>query len=180
MSEAAGGGEVPSKRSGGYWEGRRGFRYYTRVVELARHYAPDARTAIDVGPKDTPFLESIDWVPSKTAIDLRTLPVVRGANNLLGDFMEFHPKGPFDLVFCLQVLEHLADPGPFARKLIATGKLVIISVPYKWPKGSCRWHLQDPVDEAKLLGWTERPWLKTDVVQDGSKQRLIAVFDGMA
>jgi hypothetical protein len=161
-----------------YWQTRKEYHYYRKVIEFAKEYAPNARTAIDVGPLDTPFLELIDWVPSKTAIDLECLPALDGATNLQGDFMQFEPERPFDVVFCLQVLEHLKAPKPFAQKLLGMGKIVIITVPYKWPKWWCKYHLQDPVNNAKLLRWTKKGWLKRVVVEDEGSKRLITVFEG--
>lgn len=177
VGQAGAAAEVPVQ-PGRYWEVRKDREYYRKAVEMARRHAPDAASAIDVGPHETPFLDFIDWVPRKTAIDLRVLPKVRDATNLMGDFMEFEPGGAFDLVFCLQVLEHLVDPVPFAQKLLRVGRVAIISVPYKWPKGRCRFHPQDPVDEAKLQAWTGRAWLESIVVKEKGKARLIAVFRG--
>jgi hypothetical protein len=161
-----------------YWAERKDYRYYRKIIEFAKEYAPHAGTVIDVGPRDTPFLDAIDWVPSKTAIDLQCLPSITDAITLQGDFMQFEPERQFDLVFCLQVLEHLTDPKSFARKLLRTGRVVIISVPYNWTEDQCEWHLQDPIDEAKLLSWTEKQWLKKVTVEDNGVERLIAVFEG--
>ena len=98
---------------------------------------------------------------------------------VVADFRDFEPEGPFDLVLCLQVLEHLARPEPFARKLLQTGRTVIISVPHSWPAGGVESHLQDPVDEAKLRLWTGAEPVETSVVDDG-KQRLVAVYRAQA
>ncbi len=167
---------IPTKEE--YWGKRSEWSYYQKAVEFAREFAPAAQTVIEVGPRDTPFLEMITWVPAKTAIDRYFLPCVQGTTNLQGDFMKFEPPRPFDLVFCLQVLEHLEAPEPFTQKLLRTGKIIIISVPYKWRKGHCKWHVQDPVDEAKVLGWAKKPWLNSAIVEDDGAKRLIAVFEG--
>ena len=37
--------------------------------------------------------------------------------------------------------------------LYADGVQLIVSVPYKWAKGFCKYHKQDPVDESKLAEW---------------------------
>jgi hypothetical protein len=161
-----------------YWGERRDWLYYRTAVRFASEFAPTARTVLEVGPRDTPFLEIIDWVPEKVTIDRYFRPTVRGATNLQGDFMKFEPEQPFDLVFCLQVLEHLEAPAPFARKLLRAGRVVVISVPYKWREGHCKWHKQDPVDEAKLLGWTDKRWLKSTIAVDAGAARLVAVFEG--
>ncbi len=64
----------------------------------------------------------------------------------------------------------------FAKKLLDTGRTVIITVPYKWPKGMCNAHVQDPVDEAKLELWTQRKPVETSIVADWGQERLIAVY----
>ncbi len=89
--------------------------------------------------------------------------------------MDYRPETYFDLVLCLQVLEHLDNPDAFAQKLLNAGRTVIISVPYRWPQGYCKTHKQDPVDEAKLERWTQRKPVETQIVTNG-KERLIAVY----
>lgn len=92
------------------------------------------------------------------------------------DFMRFKPDGIYDLVLCLQVLEHVREPESFCRKLMETGKCVIVSVPYLWPKGRCASHIHNPVDEAKLLSWSGKPWKEQRIVQDGQYKRLVAAY----
>lgn len=162
-----------------YARRRRHLRYYRAVERIARRRAAQARSALDVGPYDVDLLERLDWIPRRTAIDLKRKPRLPSATNIQGDFLTYAPEAVFDLVLCLQVLEHLTAPGPFAAKLLATGRTVILSVPYRWPAGTCANHVQDPVDEDKLLSWTGRPWEEMEIVseKDGSR-RLIAVFAG--
>lgn len=159
-----------------YWEGRKDFRYFAEVTRLARAYAADAESVLDVGPHQTTFVTQLSWIESKTAIDLHRRPTMRGVQGIRGDFMDFEPTQPFDLVICLQVLEHLDDPTPFARKLLRDGHKVIISVPYRWPKGQCKYHPQDPVDEDKVRAWMGRDWLEHTIVEDGM-HRLVAAYD---
>jgi hypothetical protein len=64
----------------------------------------------------------------------------------------------------------------FFRKLRGAGRVVIVSVPYRWPQGVHPEHVQDPVDEQKLLGWAGQQPLETRIVMD-ERERLIAVFD---
>jgi hypothetical protein len=75
----------------------------------------------------------------------------------------------------LQVLEHLENPAEFAQKLFQSGQTVIISVPYKWPSGIQKNHVQDPVDEQKLKCWTGRDAIELLIVCD-RRERLIAVY----
>ena len=159
-----------------YWESRKEYRYYQVAARLAKEYGPTARTVLDVGARDTRFLELIDWVSAKTAIDVDRTPVVRGAQNLRCDFLSYEPNVRFDLVFCLQVLEHLHRPAVFLKKLLATGRLVIVSVPYDWAHDPDSDHVHDAVDEARLMIWAGKRWVHATVVEDESRERLIAVF----
>lgn len=162
-----------------YWESRKRLQYYQDVLRLARRHAPDARSVIDVGSKSIPFVRQLDWIPQKVTLDLRPRAPVRGCTNLTGDFMTMTFAEPFDLVLCLQVLEHLQDPAAFTRRLLATGRTVIISVPYRWRQGLEASHVQDPVDETKLLGWTARPWVEHTIAREHSGvERLVVVVPG--
>lgn len=161
-----------------YWKRRQHMQYYREVIRLARAHAPDARTVLDVGARDTPVVVQLDWIASRTAIDYEVAPDLPGVTGIKGDFLEFQPERPFDLVICLQVLEHLDDPHRFAQKLFDTGHTVIISVPYQWPAGFCLQHPQDPIDEEKLLRWTERAPIDQAIVVDDRLSRFIGVFEG--
>ncbi len=169
----------PSAPNGGYWQRRKTMRYYAEVLRLARQYAPAARSVLDVGPNGTPLVCELDWIASKTVIDLcaQSIP---GVTCLQGDFLNYTPREPFDLVLCLQVLEHIGPAAEFSQKLLAAGQLAIVSVPYRWPEGICKHHVQDPVDEAKLQGWMQQPLLEHRIIRDGARDRLIAVLAGKA
>jgi hypothetical protein len=159
-----------------YWERRQHFKYYTEVQRLAKAYAPSGRQVIDVGALGADFLCRLEWFERRVALDRRAMPQRQGIETVTTDFMTYQPEGHFDLVLCLQVLEHLEEPGVFARRLLDVGRTVIISVPYKWPKEYCKYHVQDPVDEAKLESWTQREPIETIIVEDEGQKRLIAVY----
>ena len=160
-----------------YWAERKDFRYYEEVVRFARHHVPQGGRVIDVGAGATKLLERMKWFDERVRLDQSEIPSRRGIEQIHLDFFEYRPLHDFDLVLCLQVLEHLDDPGAFAQKLFAIGRNVIISVPYKWPKGAHPPHVQDPVDEAKLEAWTGRKPAEMCIVHDGA-DRLIAVYRG--
>jgi Methyltransferase domain len=172
-------GRSTSGKEDNYWQSRRKMRYYSEVLRLARKYAPAAESVLDVGPNGTPLVCELNWIASKTVIDLCAKPIA-GATCLQGDFLQYEPAEPFDLVLCLQVLEHIRPAGEFAQRLLAAGRLVIVSVPYRWPAGSCKHHVQDPVDEDKLRGWMQQPFLEHRIIRDGARDRLIAVLAGKA
>ena len=90
-------------------------------------------------------------------------------------------EAPFDLCTCLHVLEHLREPAPFARRLLELGRLVLVSVPYRWPAGATKGHVNDPVDLDKLTAWFGRAPNYHFIVHEpfaGKKaDRLFALYD---
>lgn len=159
-----------------YWESRKNLHYYKVVLDLAMKHCSHGQSLLDVGAANC---EYISWFTSfiiKTRVDIRPTTTILGTETVQMDFMNYSPSRHFDLVLCLQVLEHLENPTNFCVKLLEIGKVVIISVPYKWPKGKCQSHVQDPVDELKLLTWLGKPWRDSKIVKDGSLNRLIVVL----
>jgi len=158
-----------------YWESRKHLAYYAEVVRLARKWEPSGGRVIDVGAGPTRVLSGLGWFAERVALDRHWIPRQRGVKRVRADFLRHEAPRPFDLVLCLQVLEHFEDPAPFARKLLATGRTVIVSVPYRWAKGLTPGHIQDPVDEAMLAGWMGREPDQMSVIHD-DQPRLIAVY----
>jgi SAM-dependent methyltransferase len=161
-----------------YWDARAHYRYYHEVVRLARRHVPAGGRVIDIGAKEAGLLRQLSWFESRLALDTQYVMPRPGVETVIADFHDYEPDGVFDLVLCLQVIEHLPRPQPFARKLLRTGRTVIISVPYRWPAAAHESHLNDPVDEAKLRSWTGAEPIETSLVADG-KQRLVAVYKGV-
>lgn len=159
-----------------YWESRQHMRYYNQALTFARRYAPAGGSVIDVGGRDCNYIAWFAWFERKVVLDLKPPPPRPGVEAITADFPTYQPSRPFDLALCLQVLEHLAEPEPFCRRLLAIGRVLIVSVPYRWPKGLCRYHVQDPVDEAKLRMWMGRPPVDHIIVRDGNRERLVAVY----
>ena len=163
----------PDRRS--HWKMRKHLRYYREVIRLARQHVPRGGSVIDVGAGETRVVAALTEFTHRVLLDIEPIRPQRGIRIIQADFLRYEPDARFDLVLCLQVLEHLDEPAPFARKLFAVGRTVIISVPYRWPEGLWPWHVQDPVDEAKLAAWTGREPTETLVVAD-ERERLIAVY----
>lgn len=164
-------------RKKGYWQKRKYNLYYNKTVQIIDKYFKNCNSVIDVGSNDTRILEEIKNIEKKVAIDLQKLPDIPGVKTIKVDFMEYNPNEYFDLVLCLQVLEHLEDPKPFVQKLFKTGSNIIISVPYRWPESRSKYHLQDPIDEEKLKSWTLKEPHELHVIREyNGIERLIAIY----
>ncbi|MEO7221380.1 MAG: hypothetical protein ABIY37_02825 [Devosia sp.] len=164
-----------------YWEARKNFLYYQVVRIIATGVASDAKSVLDVGSSGCPYL---DWFPGaahRTSLDLRKPYVAEGIASVTTNYLHWDVDRQYDLVLCLQVLEHVRDAGVFAQKLLASGKIVVASVPYKWSEGSVSSHVHDPVDEAKMRAWFGREPNYSHIcteVNSGAR-RLICVYDAM-
>jgi hypothetical protein len=164
-----------------YWDARRELFYYQEVLRLARLHAPKATSVIDVGSENSPFIQQFDWIPTKVSLDVNRKGRLRGVRCVRGDFMKFPTDPPFDPVLCLQVLEHLPDPSPFARRLLECGHTVIVSVPYRWDREKEPSHVHDPVDEEMVRSWIGRPWHDQAIPRErDGLERLIVVVAGRA
>ena len=155
-----------------YWSGRAGLRYYQVVREVCSRVAPHAQSIIDVGSNSCPQLEWFPDAQRRVSLDLEAPYRAPNIESIVCDFLEYSPEVKFDLVLCLQVLEHIDDPAPFARHLLEVGRDVVISVPYLWPEGACHWHCQDPVDEAKVFGWFGREPDALHIVEEAKASRF--------
>lgn len=154
-----------------YWSKRADLVYLQQVRLLATRIAADASSVIDVGSNGCPHLDWFTSAVSRVSIDLEIPYRAGGVRSIVGDFLTFTPDEHFDLCLCLQVLEHVPDAEPFARKLLKTARHVIVSVPFKWPAGSCEWHIHDPVDEAKMRMWFGREPDQSIIAQEARRTR---------
>lgn len=121
---------------------------------------------IDIGCRKSPILENIDSSVYKSMLDILPIKPLPNINNITADFYTWKPDRKYDVAVCLQVLEHLDRPKDFVQKLFCIADTIIISVPYKWQKG--RYHIQDPVDEEKVLSWTDREPDEKYIIKDNT------------
>jgi hypothetical protein len=173
----SGGTRVNTTKKNGvnkYYHNRKDFNYYNKVKEILHrlHFS----SIIDVGCRKSPVMEGLSEKIYKTMVDIEEIPPVDGIHTIQADFYTWEPDRKYDVVLCLQVLEHLDKPKEFAEKLLQVGKTVIISVPYKWKQGSCKDHRQDPVDESKIRGWMGREPDEQYIIADKSMKRIICVY----
>lgn len=159
-----------------YWRRRVEDHYYSEVFRLAEEHAIAGGSVLDVGALEARMLTRLSKFRKRVALDRGKISPQEGVETIRANFFEWTPTERFDLVLCLQVLEHVPDAKTFAGRLFAAGRTVIISVPYRWPRGKCKGHVHDPVDEEKLRSWTGRDPTFQVVVKDKS-ERLIAVYE---
>lgn len=159
-----------------YYNSRKAMNYYKHVLELL--HALPLNSILDVGARRSPVLENLPTVPDRVSLDRMPVPAQHGIRHIVHDFYTWTPDKKYDIVLCLQVLEHLDRPKEFAAKLFQAGHSVLISVPYKWKKGACKYHVQDPVTLAKIRSWTGRDPTAHVIVTDRGMQRVICFYAG--
>jgi 2-polyprenyl-3-methyl-5-hydroxy-6-metoxy-1,4-benzoquinol methylase len=157
-----------------YYKLRSEWFYYKKVQEILSEIT--FSSIIDIGCRKSPILENIDNSVYKSMLDIAPIKPRPNINNITADFYTWEPDMKYDVAVCLQVLEHLDRPKDFVQKLFSVADIIIISVPYKWPKGACKYHIQDPVDEEKVLSWTDRQPDEKYIVKD-NKYRLICRYN---
>ncbi|KAA5546024.1 class I SAM-dependent methyltransferase [Roseiconus nitratireducens] len=115
----------------------------------------------------------------RIAINLERLADRDCVETLIGDWATMElPVQHADVVTCCQVIEHLTDEQlpAFVDRLFAVGRSVIITVPYQWPAGWCKYHVQDPIDLPKLDRMVGRRPSAVQIVTDGNVRRVVAAY----
>jgi hypothetical protein len=161
-----------------YWENRKDSIYLHAAQQICRQYAGKTATVLDVGSNRTATLEwHRDRANQLVSLDLRNPYAAPGVESIKANFFSYKPVRKFELVTCFQVLEHVPNAAAFARKLLEVGEIVIVSVPYRWRKGACKYHIHDPVDAKKMLEWFgERPLYHYIARELNGSERLIQVY----
>lgn len=180
-----------------YWRERRHYAFYKHLKCVLERYAGSARTALDVGSSVPPYLNALPWIKSRSILGPRFAGNVKsgggemhttqriaekyGVSAIQADFLEWEaPPTPFDLVLCSEVVEHVPKPRDFVRKLLRTGKVVVLAVPYKWDPcdsaSKCH-HLNNKISRDKIASWAGRQPHAYDIVDESSgEQRIICVY----
>jgi hypothetical protein len=163
-----------------YWKKRENLRYYKIVRDWIEEASPGG-SILDVGPANTPVATWGDFQKRYT-VDRSYDPELPGVTSYVADFLEWEPprvQAPmYDVVTCLQVLEHLQnhEVGPFTRKLTHISGTLIVSVPYLWPRKITKSHHQDPVSIEKFHSWWPKPPQSVRIINDRGLNRLVARF----
>lgn len=170
----------PLSMESDYWSGRRDSIYYFVTRQICQRFCPHPASVIDVGSNNTPILEWYrDRAQRLVSLDLLQPYRAEGVEAIQTDFLGYRPAQKYSLAICLQVLEHVAEAAAFAQKILEIADLAVVSVPYRWPAGTCEGHIHDPVDERKLLSWFGRPpGYKYVAVELDGTPRIIQVYRG--
>jgi hypothetical protein len=162
-----------------YWENRSEFVYLFVAKTISQLIASNANVVADVGSNGTPILEWFPNVPFRYSVDLRKPYRAENIRSIKKDFLNWKPTRKVNVLTCLQVMEHLAQPELFAIKMLSLAEICVVSVPYMWPAEKNKYHLHDPVDEAKMLSWFGRePNFAYIAREISTESRLIHVYDG--
>jgi SAM-dependent methyltransferase len=175
------GSAATAYKSGRYFRGRSDLVYYSYFELMVRCIAPDANSILDVGTGSVPYLEWFQWIEKKVSVDIKAPYSSQTVEGVVGNILDVQFSSKFDICTCMQVLEHIDDPIPFARRLLELSDRLLISVPYKWPKGANKHHPQDPVDEEKVLSWFGRKPNYSFVVSEPfiniKSKRMFSIYD---
>ncbi len=154
------------------------------VLGLVRGWH-DCKSVLDVGARSGGFLYRVDPRYSvRIATDIYK-PLYMGGDDpkvlfIHGDFLDLKFDIPFDVVVCLEVLEHidLVNRPAFAKKLLSlTKKHLLVSIPYMWKNS------KEPMDhnnlhEGHIHEWFNRTDCTTAVFgRPAIGEHLLARFD---
>ncbi|BAI87903.1 tetratricopeptide repeat protein [Arthrospira platensis NCB002] len=162
-----------------YWSRRENSHYLREIRYIINLIGSHANSIIDVGSNGCPYLDWFSWIPERYSIDLRNPYQAPGVVDIKADFLKYNPDKKFDILTCLQVIEHVRNARAFCQKLLKTGRVLVVSVPYQWRAGRTKGHIHDPVDLEKMNHWFGRePNYYQFITEPGSPlRRLICVYD---
>ncbi len=165
-----------------YWEDRSSSLYLQAVKDIVSYVGRDADSIIDVGSNACPYLDWFDWIPNRTSLDLHRPYAAEGVMSVKANFLDWTPDKQYDVLTCLQVMEHVPPVEAFAKKVLEVAKIAVVSLPYKWDPKYNKTHIHDPVDEDKILSWFGRKpnaEFKIREVVSGA-ERIIHIYEDPA
>lgn len=173
--------DKPTPKIKNYWHRRKNSIYLRYVDYITCALSSGQSSVIDVGSRKCGYLEWFPWFEDRVSLDLQEPYVAPGIRSITADFLEWEPDRTYDLALCLQVLEHVPPVEAFAAKLLAVSRHTIVSVPYRWRKGSVTSHVHDPIDRKKFESWFPRKPDYLIVAREPLSQRngarIVAYFD---
>ncbi len=172
-----------NQSSNTYWQARREHNrvYYGHATALAKKYAAGAASLIDVGNRGCEYVYEWDWIHDKTVLDLsdEIFRLDDTVQKIQQDFLAWRPERQYDLVTCLQTLEHFEDPLPFIDKLHRIQKdILLVSLPFMWPADKAPLeHKHDPIDLPTIHAWLgSEPLEQVIATERNGTQRWVGVY----
>ena len=99
-----------------YWKKRSKLMYYRYIQRIVEKLGAEAKSMIDVGSGNCPYLEWFDWIPERVSVDIGVPYSSDHVRGITGDIFQLEFPKRFDLCTCLQVLEHVPDAAAFGRR----------------------------------------------------------------
>jgi len=173
---------------------RKDQQYYRDAWCAIRFFGEGARSIVDVGSSFPPFVMSTDWIPEKE-ITSKYFPgnerpcgtanqcvLQDGVQANIMDFYNWQPTKVYDVALSMQVIEHVSNPTRFMRKLLKTGRTVVVTVPYKWDDRHMQSHKHHKIALDDMRQWAGKHeshfWVSQDPGKGQYSQRLLMVFQG--
>lgn len=159
-----------------YIETRNDYIYYKIIKKILFIISKNQNSIIDIGSNGIDLLSDIN-INKKISLCLDNPINNDKVQGIKCNFFDYKNEKLFDIVTSFQVIEHVEEAEKFTQKLLNTGKILLISLPYNWKKGACKWHCQDPIDENKIFNWThKKPTLSWFCYDKDHCRRIICLY----
>lgn len=138
----------------GYYANRQYKEYYSVVRRIVAELQAKEQldSILDVGPADVPLVTEFG-ISDCTVLEPQFARLFDGCEWLRGDVCSFDFGRKFDVVLCLQCLEHILDIDAACANLFkSAAKYLVVSLPWQWGKGWEKGHIHDPV----TMAWIEQ------------------------
>lgn len=160
-----------------YWQARKDYVYLNVATKLMKLLGPSAQTALDVGSAGTPTVMNFA-APRKYSVDWGNPYVHQEVISANCNYLEWSAPESMHIASCMQVLEHIPDPKPFARKLLEDSEVVIASVPHLERPGGNPGHLHNMITREKFADWFARePNFLYIAKELSGDERMVGVWD---
>ncbi len=99
-----------SYQDGKYWEKRQNLIYYQCFRIIIRCIGRNAKSIIDVGSGNSPYLEWFDWIHKKVSVDIKVPYQSEKVEGLQGDIHKLQFENRFDICTCGRVNQLIMNP----------------------------------------------------------------------
>jgi len=167
-----------------YWENRKNFLYYKKILEICSKILEvnDNYSIIDFGCFNTELIFNLKC-NHKFLLDKdnfykeeqRKIIAEKNITFIKKSIYDVEYENEFDICLCLQTLEHLDNPKK-AFEIIhkSSRNYTIISLPYKWEE--FKYHIHHHIDEKVIKEWTNIDPIDSVIITDGKLKRIINTY----